>query len=374
MPPAQSVRTSSRSEYEQSLDDAWAQHLAPRSKDAPTVVSLFAGCGGSSLGYSMAGYRELLAVEWDDNAVETLRLSFPDTPIYHGDITKLSADSCLELAGIAPGELDVLDGSPPCQGFSTVGRREMQDSRNQLYMEFLRLLEVLKPRVFVLENVSGMVKGKMKLIFADVLKSLSGAGYKASVRLLNAAYLGVPQSRERLIFIGVRNDLDVNPSHPTAQTRPITASAALIGVPNDSEELAWLLQAGQKYVAYKDWQRIRPGKSLKDATGSVTGFSCCKYHPNKPAHTVTKNYGYISMHGAMHWAQQRRFTVAEFKRFMSFPDQFEFAGSWSDAVQRMGNAVPPLMMLAVAGHVRETILTPPSAPSIHSNPLLIPPP
>ena len=89
----------------------------------PTVISTFAGCGGSSLGYQMAGYRELLAVEWDDNAVETFRLNFPDVPVYHGDIAALSVEECLSLAGLKSGELDVFDGSPPCQGFSTAKLR-----------------------------------------------------------------------------------------------------------------------------------------------------------------------------------------------------------------------------------------------------------
>ncbi len=110
-------------DYPALLDEAWAQHLAPRAPNAPTVISTFAGCGGSSLGYSMAGFRELLAVEWEQNAADTFRLNFPHVPLYHGDIAKLSVEECLRLAGIKPGELDVFDDSPPCQGFSTVGKR-----------------------------------------------------------------------------------------------------------------------------------------------------------------------------------------------------------------------------------------------------------
>src|SRR5699024_2204750 len=145
---------------------------APRADDAPTVISTFAGCGGSSLGYSMAGYREPLAVEWEQNAVDTFRLNFPDVPVYHGDIAKLSVDECLSMTGLQPGELDVFDGSPPCQGFSTAGKRQIDDERNQLFREYVRLLKGLKPKVFVMENVSGMVKGKMKLLFAEILREL----------------------------------------------------------------------------------------------------------------------------------------------------------------------------------------------------------
>jgi hypothetical protein len=99
---ALNVARSSQPSYLDVLEQAWAQHLAPRQAGAPTVISTFAGCGGSSLGYSMAGYRELLAVEWDQNAVDTFRLNFPDVPVWHGDIAKLSVDECLERAGLQP--------------------------------------------------------------------------------------------------------------------------------------------------------------------------------------------------------------------------------------------------------------------------------
>lgn len=193
--------------YPEILEAAWQDHLAPRDPDAPTVISTFAGGGGSSLGYSMAGYRELLAVEWDDNAVETFKLNFPDVPVYHGDIAKLSVKECMKLAGIEEEELDLLDGSPPCQGVSTAGKRNLNDPRNQLFREFVRLLRGLKPKVFVMENVPGLVKGKMKLIFAEIIRELKASGYQVRCKKLNAMYFYVPQSRERLIFIGVRSEL-----------------------------------------------------------------------------------------------------------------------------------------------------------------------
>ena len=142
------------------LESAWQDHLKERAPDAPTVISTFACGGGSSLGYSMAGFRELLANEWDDNAVQTFKLNFPDVPVIQGDIAKLTVEEVLNIIGLKPGELDVFDGSPPCQGFSTAGKRVMDDPRNGLYKEYVRLLRGLQPKVFVMENVSGMVKGK----------------------------------------------------------------------------------------------------------------------------------------------------------------------------------------------------------------------
>jgi len=208
----------------------WNKHLIPKDINAPTVVSTFAGCGGSMLGYSMAGYRELLAVEWDKYAVTTLKNNNSELPIYNGDIRLLSSSECLDIIGLAPGELDVLDGSPPCQGFSNAGKRNIEDNRNMLYLEYTRLLKKIKPKVFVMENVSGLIQGKMKLIFSEIVKELKKAGYKVSVRLLNMCWYSVPQSRERLIFIGIRDDLRDRGNgsiYPTPQFRPVSTKAAI---------------------------------------------------------------------------------------------------------------------------------------------------
>ena len=341
--------------YAKQLAAAWQAHLAPRAADAPTVISTFAGTGGSSLGYSMSGYRELLASDWEQNAVDCFRLNFPDVPVFHGDIAALSVNDVLSRTGLRPGELDVFDGSPPCQGFSTSGKRDFGDNRNQLFREFVRLLRGLRPRAMVMENVSGMVKGGMKLTFAECLRELKSSGYRVAARLLNAKYYGVPQGRERLIFIGVRDDLGIEPTHPAPFSRPITAREAIADVVNDPAEHAMLIAGGKKYASYADWHRIPYGHSRQSALG-LSGFNCIKVHPDKPSNTVRKSDGEIGMHGLMHWAERRRFTIAEFKRLCSFPDAFQFTGTYSDAVNRMGNSVPPLFMRAVAQHIRDTIL------------------
>lgn len=322
----------------------------------PTVISTFAGGGGSSLGYQLAGFKELLAVEWDKNSCDTLRLNFPEIKIYEGDICKLSVEDALALAAIREGELDVLDGSPPCQGFSTAGRRKFYDSRNQLFREFVRLLKGLQPKVFVMENVSGMVKGKMKLIFAEILQELKSCGYAVKARLLNAMYFGVPQSRERLIFIGVRNDLGLEPSHPKPFSRPQAAASALRGIVNDSSEREMLLAAGRRYSGYRHWHLLKPGQSLSAIRADGNCFSGIKVNPARPCPTIAKSNGSLSTTGLMHWAERRRFTTAEFKRLGGFPDSYIFAGSWADAVQRIGNSVPPLFMKAIAEHIKLNIL------------------
>jgi DNA (cytosine-5)-methyltransferase 1 len=322
-----------------------------------TVVSTFSGCGGSSLGYRNAGGKVLLAVEWDDNACATYRLNFPDTPLFHGDIGKLTVGEVLERTSLRVGELDLFDGSPPCQGFSLAGRRSMGDDRNQLFREYVRLLKGLQPKAFVMENVAGMVRGNMRFIFTDILQELRESGYRVKARVLNAKFFGVPQSRERIIFIGVRSDLGIEPSHPVGNLKVVSAAASLKDVPVNPEEHAMLLVAGKKYAAYESWPLLKPGEKRTDL-GLKNGYSCVKVYPDRPCPTVTKNDGNITMHGLMHWSEQRRFTVAEYKRFQSFPDDFQFAGSYSNAVQRIGNSVPPRFMQRIAEHIRDSILYP----------------
>lgn len=322
--PAQAAATSSRSSYLDTLSAAWAQHLAPRAENAPTVISTFAGCGGSSLGYSMAGFRELLAVEWDQNAVDTFRLNFPDVPVYHGDIAALSVEDCLARTGLQPGELDVFDGSPPCQGFSTAGKRMIDDPRNQLFREYVRLLRGLMPRVFVMENVSGMIKGKMKLVFAEIMRELKASGYLVSARLLNAMYFNVPQSRERMIFIGVREDLGVPPSHPAAQAHAIVMADVL------------------------------PITSARYDTKGA--FSKRTFDPGRDVFpTITKgNRCHIPCR--INGEPERYLGPDEAKLLASFPHRFRFSGGKNDGWERIGNSVPPLFMRSIATHIRECIL------------------
>lgn len=342
--------------YPELLKQRWQEHITERDDNAPTIISTFAGCGGSSLGYSMAGFSELLAVEWDDNAVETFKLNFPDVKVYHGDIAKLSIDECLELAHIEPEQLDILDGSPPCQGFSTAGKRIFDDDRNQLFREYVRLLRGLRPKVFVMENVSGMVKGKMKLIFADIMRELKASDYIVSARLLNAMYFEVPQSRERLIFIGVRNDLKIMPSHPIAQCMPVTVKEAITGVNNNEDELKWVNHI-IKSVIYPRICKMKIGDSYSDYSPNGSGFTLQRNWLDKPSRTITKTVNHsASSDGTLHPTENRKHTISEIKRLSSFPDDYKMIGDFRKRWARIGNSVPPLFMRAIALHIRREIL------------------
>lgn len=323
----------------------------------PTVISTFAGCGGSSLGYKLAGFKELLAVEWEQNAVDVFRLNFPEVPIYHGDIAKLSGTECMELAGIKPGELDVFDGSPPCQGFSTAGKRKFDDPRNSLFKEYARLLNELKPRIFVMENVTGMVEGCMKQAYLQIIKTLRECGYKVKGQVLNAMYYGVPQARERVIIVGVREDLGIEPSHPKPTSRPITPREAFRGVVNNEEFKIlpdWLAEAAKLMNAgnYSGKETLKAFMKLKKSSAGAMNTKLLSW--DRCSCTLVKSE--IATTGIIHPDRKRYLTISEMKRIGSFPDDFIFTQQRKDAVMRIGNSVPPLLMKAIAEHIKENLL------------------
>jgi DNA (cytosine-5)-methyltransferase 1 len=338
--------------YSATLAAAWADATAPRAPDAPTVVSLFAGGGGSSLGYAMAGYRELLTVEWDRYAATTFRNIFPDVPIHEGDIAQLSIDEAFRITGLRLGQLDVLDGSPPCQGFSTGGKRLLADPRNGLFTEYVRLLQGLKPRVLVMENVAGLVTGRMRLVFAEIMRALKASGYLVSTRLMNACYFGVAQSRARLIFIGIREDLEIAPSHPKAQSWPVTVREALEGVADDAVPA---LTPKYRELA----PRVKPGQCAADLDFG-TGFqNLVRLRWDKPAPTITGMNPGTGLGTPLHPTEHRSLSVPEAKRLCAFPDGFVLPdGTFQQRWGVLGNAMPPLFMRAIAFYISEAILTP----------------
>jgi DNA (cytosine-5)-methyltransferase 1 len=147
----------------------------------------------------------------------------------------------------------------------------------------------------------------------------------------------------------------LNSRHPAAQIFPITAGESLTGCSTPPEQLAALFEAARKYRSFKYWDKVRIGSSESHITGQ--GFNAVKFDPQKPARTVRRNDGNLGMHGAMHWCECRRFSLPEFKRFGSFPDDFLFAGAFEEGIRQIGNSVPPLFMRAIARHIREKILS-----------------
>ena len=317
-----------------------------------TVISLFAGCGGSSLGYKMAGFKELLAIEWENNAVEVFKLNFPDIPIWQKDINDINSKEILKFCNIKKGDLDILDGSPPCQGFSIAGKRKTHDERNDLYKEYIRLVIGLEPKIFVMENVSGMVKGKMKGRFIEIMESLQKLNYNVKCKLMNTKYYNVPQSRERLIFIGGRKDENKIPVYPQPNNKITTVWQAIkdcnIGLTDG-------MFSGERLELAK---KIKIGKTGEvDKKGSSFNLKRLFWH--KPSRTIVVRVGKPNKlfgGGLIHPEEHRHLGIGELKRLQSFPDEFEFTGKFQEQWARIGNSVPPLFMKAIAENIRDNIL------------------
>jgi DNA (cytosine-5)-methyltransferase 1 len=207
------------------------------------VISTFSGCGGSSLGYRMAGCTVLGASEFVPAAYEVYRLNAsPETVIWTDDIREMNGVDMLRDVGLAVGELDILDGSPPCAAFSTAGKRsegwghvkkysDTSQRVDDLFYEYARVLKEMQPRAFVAENVEGLVKGSAKGYFKRIYAALEECGYNVRASVLDASWLGVPQARKRLIFLGIRKDLGLIPEHPRPLPYRYTLGDALDRLP-----------------------------------------------------------------------------------------------------------------------------------------------
>ena len=315
----------------------------------PTVISTFAGCGGSSLGYKLAGFKELLAIDFDKNAVETFKLNFPEMPIWQKDIKEIKSQEIFGFCKIKKGELDVLDGSPPCQGFSTAGKRQITDPRNNLFNHFVRLIEELQPKVFVMENVSGMVKGKMKGRFKEIVLKLKNTGYIVKCKQLNAMYYNVPQSRQRLFFIGVRSDLGKEPVFPIPSKKIIIVKEALKDNISIESEIKEAFDKTPNYIKpllkkMKDYEVA----SKYDIKGNY--FNHKRNGISRPSRTILKTPD------TYHHRENRLLTETELKLLSSFPVDFKLLGTLTNKYNRIGNAVMPNQMKAIAEIIKEKIL------------------
>ena len=308
------------------------------------AISTFSGLGGSSLGYRNAGFKMLACVEWDRHAVDSYKLNHPSTRIYHEDITKISPSRMRGELGLEVGELDLLDGSPPCQGFSSAGKREFNDPRNHLFWSHLRLIEEFQPRAIVVENVAGLIRGKMKRHARAIQEALESQGYEVIVGLVKATCFGVPSYRPRTFFIGLRSDLGISPAFPpVTHDKYVSCSEALKGVapvtmPNSpgkntqSEFLRKNLLPGE--CGEDVWRRLRINK-----TGS---FGVLKIHPRKPAFTVIK-----SCTGYWHWTH-RHISLEEALVLTGFPSDYRIApAGFRKKWERIGNSVAPPVAEAI---------------------------
>jgi DNA (cytosine-5)-methyltransferase 1 len=308
-----------------------------------TAASTFSGCGGSSTGYRMAGFKLLWASEFIDAARDSYKANAaPHTIVDGRDIREVQPEDILKATGLKPGELDLFDGSPPCASFSTAGKREAgwgkvkkysdkEQRTDDLFFEYSRLIRGLQPKTFVAENVSGLIKGTAKGYFLEILKELKSCGYRVSCKVLDAQWLGVPQARQRTIFIGVREDLGIDPVHP----KPLAYRYSV------RDALPWIVKAEHD-------------TSGQFSVGDIT---------DRPACTVTTSQHLFATAGAHGGSgeirtatEKRKFTIAELKRICGFPDDFILSGTYAQQWERCGRAVPPVMMSHIAATVRDEIL------------------
>lgn len=327
------------------------------------VASTFSGCGGSSLGYKMAGFRVLWANEFVPAAQETYRLNHPKTFLNIMDVRKITGERMLNEMGLERGDLDVLDGSPPCSSYSTAGAKEKlwgqsktysdtKQRTDDLFTEFIRLLSEVRPKTFVAENVPGLIRGVSKGFFIEIMAGLRGAGYNVRAQVLEAQWLGVPQDRKRLIFIGVREDLHMTPVHPKPLPYRYTVKDAwgdALRVEPIEPETS--LEKHREKGNARFWFMLKPGETHPKR------FNAMRHPINAPSHVLHATQGIPGSAQAWHPTEFRAISVAEARRLSTFPDDFAFAGGYFTSMERIGRAVPPVMMMHVASAVRDHILS-----------------
>lgn len=351
------------------------------SRKVGKVISLFSGCGGFSLGFSWANFEILGFLELKNAYREIYRQNFSQPVELGADIQEVSDETILEWRRKF-GEIDVVIGGPPCQGFSLSGKRDAEDPRNNLFKSYLKAVRVLQPRIAVMENVrllTSMKTADGESVLKSIYKDFDASGYRVKHFEINAKDYGVPQHRERVIFIAVRKDLkNVEPSMPSptrgeAQNlfSPVNSYRAFADACSDLE----FLESGEKsatdslHEAVKhpdhviEWLwNVPQGKSAHENEDSnlrpPSGYNTTYKRQiwNEPASTVQTTFGMISGCRNVHPIATRSLTVREAARIQSFPDTFNFVGSLGDIRATIGNAVPPLLAYAIAEHIKINLL------------------
>jgi DNA (cytosine-5)-methyltransferase 1 len=358
------------------------------SRELFTVISTFAGGGGSSTGYRLAGGKVVAINEFVEEAVATYSRNFPETQVILGDIKNIKGKDLLDAGGLNPRELDILDGSPPCSAFSSSGKgkkgwnREKKYSDGKvvkniedLFLEYIRIAEDIQPKVIVAENVEGITARAAIEKLRDFVTGFEriSPGYRMIYQVMDASKFGVPQSRMRTFFVGVRNDVfttlgleeyelarNIFPLPTTSDG--VSIASAIEGIDNDPEEVQMLLDFCENSFQKKfvETMAFNPSKVLKPGpvNGKISCFNMKRPAPRKPSPTLTQMGQQRSASGVMHYAANRKLTIKEMKRIMSLPDDFELTGTFDQQAERIGRMVAPKMMCALATSIYENILKP----------------
>lgn len=328
------------------------------------VIELFAGAGGLALGIEKAGFEAIGLVEFDKAAVDTLRYNRPKWNVFHDDIANISSQNLEKLFSIKKGELDLLSGGAPCQSFSYAGKRlGLEDTRGTLFYHYALFLEKLQPKMFLFENVKGLVSHDKGKTYETILNVFESEGYTVKAKILNAWDFGVAQKRERMIMIGIRNDLIDKTAFefPTPHDyKPVLRDIILDCPPSE----------GVQYSEYKRkiFELVPPGgywkdipeniakeymKSTWDMTGGRTGI-LRRLSLDEPSLTVLTSPTQKQTERC-HPLEARPFTVRENARIQSFPDDWTFKGSIGNQYKQVGNAVPVNLAYEVGLKIKESL-------------------
>jgi DNA (cytosine-5)-methyltransferase 1 len=344
-----------------------------------SAVSLFSGCGGMSLGFRWAGFSIKAFAEKDEDIRAIYKANFPNTSKLGGDVLEIPDDAIRALYPQV-GELDTVIGGPPCQGFSLSGKRDIADPRNSLWTHYLRFVDILRPKIALIENVrllTSMKNEDGRLVKEDLKSAFEKLGYNVDIFETNAKLYGVPQHRERVFFIGVRKDLGIKPTFPQpthgekSGLFDLTASYRTFGdacsdlpflesggtsddplhaaVSHPNHVINWLWDVAEGRSAHDN-----DDPSMRPPSGYNTTYKRQVWA--EPASTVQTTFGMISGCRNVHPIATRSLTIREAARIQSFPDTFKFMGTQGAIRTALGNAVPPLLAYTVAKHLATKIL------------------
>lgn len=370
----------------------------------PIGIDLFAGAGGLSLGFEQAGFDVVAAVEIDPIHCATHEFNFPKSTAICASVVDLTGDAIRDRAGLGNTDVDVVFGGAPCQGFSLIGKRALADPRNQLVFHYVRLVQEIRPKYCVFENVKGLTLGKHAQFLSELIAALEDAGYSVlqPYRVLNAADFGVPQDRHRLFLMAARSDV-VLPDYPRQTLERVTAGDAISDLPDadgfaalsrsDEVRTRWVTKAAyakrlRGLIAddadYSHPRKFDPDLLTSSARTEHTELSKQRFNDTEPGKTEpvsrfrklpldgrcnTLRAGTDSARGAftsprpIHPLQARVITVREAARLHSYPDWFRFHTTKWHGFRQIGNSVPPLLGRAVATEIARALGVKPVRPS-----------
>ncbi len=373
-------------------------------QNMPGAISLFAGAGGCSLGFKKADYRILYALDIDQAAVETYQSNFPNTICHQGDIRDCDFGKLLDELGLNTGDLDILIGGPPCQGFSTAGTRFWDDPRNTLLKSYVKALDTIRPKWFIMENVEGLLTTKNGEYVFEAAKAFIELGYRIRIDKVYAHEYGIPQRRKRVLIIGNNIGCDFDLPRPKVKAHgsifrnsDITLQHAINGLPkpaidkgqivnyetdledewettirNETGEVSDHFSPLINGVQLRRIHALKPGQTMKDLPvelqhtsfirranrrvrdgtptekrgGAPSGLK--RLYFDEPCLTITS----AAPREFIHPVEDRPLTVRECARIQTFPDSFAFSGSVSQKIQQIGNAIPPMLAQVFAEHIK----------------------